>query len=1083
MRKIVAPIMFVALATTGLTVAGSTAAHADGIPTTRNVTYTYESDATSSNISGMYDSPADWNPFSPATNSIGTPSVSHAGKAILVTRGNQDWSGFNVFSEAGNVFDSANKSVTFDVYNAQSSDRQILVKAEGNGAVQTFVTAVPGWSTVTATLPSVPDAGYPQLDFFPGFVGQGTVALYGASGETYAFDNVVVPFQIPASTTFTYESDATSSNISGMYDSPADWNPYSPATNSIGTPSVSHAGKAILVTRGNQDWSGFNVFSEAGNVFDSANKSVTFDVYNAQSSDRQILVKAEGNGAVQTFVTAVPGWSTVTATLPSVPDAGYPQLDFFPGFVGQGTVALYGASGETYAFDNVVVPWTHAVAAPEASASPTPTVASIKLDDADLGAVYAIGNSWWGGEGSGSRNVVKYISAGATTSLHYTVLDTAGNPVNGAQVTLATSGTADGATSGDRTKTTGSDGKVTFTFVNSTANADAEWPRPSYTVWSDRAAGPEVAFDAIPYISGSSRHTQCYDAGNATTCNRDRVWGRVVSTATYTAPVTANARLLLGDTKAMSNKSYWYTDNAKNVSWVKFLTAGNKLTLRYRVDVAGTPVGAGVEISLVDDGNVGGASFAEATPKATTDANGYATFVVTNTNTSGENRPVAPSTINYWDDSRNPGSEVLQKWNVAITGNKPAGVATTYYDRIWAHIISKPSSQGVPNAPYLVSAKRSGSKNLTVSWTAATEDGNANTGYEVVLSPTATAVPTITATAAATASSLSIAVPGTASYAVSVKAKNSEGKSAATSASMRIAASSTTGAVGTTLLAPTMGTPIRGVDALWIPFTPSTTDKGATAFYYEYSKDNGSTWQPATYDSAATEAGKVGALFMFNLPNSTTFNVKMRAVNALGAGAGSTTAKTVATATKANPPTVTGAKYNDGKVTITYTNVTSANANDGGTPVTGYQYTLNGGASWVTLSSAQKAANKVEISLTDTLALNVQMRSLNGLDGNASPVIAIKAPELPSATVLAGTGKVTVKVVKYSALKLNNSSITKLQYSKDAGVTWTNVTWDGVADKSFDIAAVKGTSITAKVRTVNSAGTSSEYTLPAATTK
>jgi titin len=225
---------------------------------------------------------------------------------------------------------------------------------------------------------------------------------------------------------------------------------------------------------------------------------------------------------------------------------------------------------------------------------------------------------------------------------------------------------------------------------------------------------------------------------------------------------------------------------------------------------------------------------------------------------------------------------------------------------------------------------------------------------------------------------------------------------------------------------------------------------------------------------------KKSALFIYNLPNSTTFKVKMRAVNALGAGAASTTAKTVVTATKAHAPAVV-AKYNAGKVTITYTNVTGANT--GGTPITGYQYTLNGGANWITLNSDQKTANKVEVDLTEQRALNVQMRALNGLDGDGSTVIAIKAPETPSASVLAATGKVTVKVAKYSAAKTNNSSITKLQYSKDAGVTWTDVTWDGVADKSFDIAAVKGTSITAKVRAVNSAGISAVYTLAAATTK
>ena len=112
----------------------------------------------------------------------------------------------------------------------------------------------------------------------------------------------------------------------------------------------------------------------------------TFDVYNGQSSARQILVKAEGNGTAEVLVTAVPGWSTVTATLPTGDRTGFNQLDFFPGFsCDLGDPAKYGSAGETYAFDNVNAPLTAAI-----SFGP-PAVAVPGDADIDFGATATFG--------------------------------------------------------------------------------------------------------------------------------------------------------------------------------------------------------------------------------------------------------------------------------------------------------------------------------------------------------------------------------------------------------------------------------------------------------------------------------------------------------------------------------------------------------------------------------------------------------------------------------------------------------------------------------------------------------------------
>jgi hypothetical protein len=199
MRKIIAPIMFVALATTGMTVAGSTAAHADtanAVPTLINY-----SDGNALDATDTFDS---WNTWSGPVSSVGvdTAPTPNGGNALKFVKGPEGYSGFSVSNNRGLVTDATHPSVTLDVYNAQSSDRNVLVKlqvgGDGDNGVAKFVNAVPGWSTVTADFSTGSMQGgtwtpatkaYNNLVLMPGF-GYGS-AGQATGGDIFYIDNII----------------------------------------------------------------------------------------------------------------------------------------------------------------------------------------------------------------------------------------------------------------------------------------------------------------------------------------------------------------------------------------------------------------------------------------------------------------------------------------------------------------------------------------------------------------------------------------------------------------------------------------------------------------------------------------------------------------------------------------------------------------------------------------------------------------------------------------------------------------------------------------------------------------------------
>jgi len=168
----------------------------------------------------------------------------------------------------------------------------------------------------------------------------------------------------------------------------------------------------------------------------------------------------------------------------------------------------------------------------------------------------------------------------------------------------------------------------------------------------------------------------------------------------------------------MTEKSYWWTNEAQSYSWVKFVASGEVLTLHYAVTNSSGVAMVNTPVSL----SIANNSIATFTGSLTnrTDSSGVATFVLTNTtsDSAAEPRPVGPSMMWYWDDSRNVNPEV--KFDITPS----VGATTEHIDRVWTHTVK--SASAVMSKTLLWSDEFSGSANTAPAstvWNAETGNG------------------------------------------------------------------------------------------------------------------------------------------------------------------------------------------------------------------------------------------------------------------------------------------------------------------------------------------------------------------------
>ncbi|NDC76155.1 fibronectin type III domain-containing protein, partial [bacterium] len=231
------------------------------------------------------------------------------------------------------------------------------------------------------------------------------------------------------------------------------------------------------------------------------------------------------------------------------------------------------------------------------------------------------------------------------------------------------------------------------------------------------------------------------------------------------------------------------------------------------------------------------------------------------------------------------------------------------------------------------------------------------------------------------------------------------------------------------------------------------------------STDGGSTF------TAVSPAATTSPISITGLSNGTSYNVQIRAVNA--AGDGTATGSTAATPrTTPGAPTGLSVTPGNGQLTASFT----APASNGGSTITNYEYSTNGGSNFTAVSPASTSTSIVIPSLSNGTSYNVQVRAVNAA-GSGSATASVAAtprttPGAPSITsITPGNGQLSVA---FSAPASNGgASITNYRYSLDNGALVSV----GSTSSPFTISGLNNDqSYAVRLYAVNSAGDSAAST-------
>jgi hypothetical protein len=207
-------------------------------------------------------------------------------------------------------------------------------------------------------------------------------------------------------------------------------------------------------------------------------------------------------------------------------------------------------------------------------------------------------------------------------------------------------------------------------------------------------------------------------------------------------------------------------------------------------------------------------------------------------------------------------------------------------------------------------------------------------------------------------------------------------------------------------------------------------------------------WQDFTDDvSSATAATVTG------LTDGTAYEFRVAAINTFGTSDWSDGSSGVTPSSAPDAPTLTDVASSDGALTATFTTVTADS------PVTGYQYQLDGGA-WVSAG----ASSPITIDgLTNGVSYSVAVRAVNDIaPGATSNSISGTPRATPSAPTITGVSTtIGSATVSFSAGDAGGSPITGYDYQVDSG-DWTPV---GSTSSPFTITGLDdATSYTVRVR-------------------
>ena len=200
-----------------------------------------------------------------------------------------------------------------------------------------------------------------------------------------------------------------------------------------------------------------------------------------------------------------------------------------------------------------------------------------------------------------------------------------------------------------------------------------------------------------------------------------------------------------------------------------------------------------------------------------------------------------------------------------------------------------------------------------------------------------------------------------------------------TVAGVGLASDAVSATPATTPGAPTGLSTTPGNTTLSIAFTPPTDNGGASITNYQYSTNGGTSF---TAFSPAVTSSPVS---ITSLTNGTTYSVRLRAVNSIGAGTASSTVSGTPYTTPGAPTSLSATAGNQ-TATIAFTTPAST----GGSSITNYQYSTDGGASFTAFSPTDTTSPVTITDLTNGTTYSVQLKAVNAAGaGTASSSVSV----------------------------------------------------------------------------------------------
>ncbi len=231
--------------------------------------------------------------------------------------------------------------------------------------------------------------------------------------------------------------------------------------------------------------------------------------------------------------------------------------------------------------------------------------------------------------------------------------------------------------------------------------------------------------------------------------------------------------------------------------------------------------------------------------------------------------------------------------------------------------------------------------------------------------------------------------------------------------------------------APTNLSVIPSDKTLTVSFVaPVNTDPLNPVTGYEYQITGSTSWTAST--------SLFSPLVIKNLTNTTAYSLQIRAVTAKGAGVASQFISGTPVSAVPSAPSNLSATPGIGFLSISF----FAGFN-GGTPISGYEYSLNGGSTWASPVTPTTASPVVIRGLTGGVTYSqILIRALNANGAGAASTAVSGTPtvSVPSAptnlSAVAGDSQLTISFTPSVA---NGSIVTNYQYSLDGGTTAVTV--------------------------------------------